>query len=73
MGSLELEKGLKKWVSEAKIGLKKGVLGRHIPVPLSNVSAPPPGILTEHSWALNWRSLGMQTLEQTLVVDINHG
>ena len=39
MVSLDLENGLKWWVSRAKNGLKRGSWGRHIPVLPSNVSA----------------------------------
>ena len=42
VGSLELEKGLKWWVSGPKNGLKRGSWGWHIPVLPSNVSVPPP-------------------------------
>ena len=46
MGSLELKKGLKWWVSRAKENvLKEGSWVRHIPVLPSSVSASPPRLI----------------------------
>ena len=74
MGSPEREKGLKRWVSGAKFfAWKRGSWGRHVPASPSNVSAPPPGLISflkmcQRTWS--WRPFTKKPTGATLWINI---